>query len=143
MDTQEQQKLKRAAYRHGLRTSAMPRGFAWLAREVGTFRRSLEKAVAEKHGEVDVRSATLISAAVRGEQLARLAARWLAVEESILSIQERTKLLREINVASAARDRAVASLNLELTPAEQTRRRFARQRAAAERAASQQPKVDN
>jgi hypothetical protein len=120
----------RNSLRHGLRAAGLPKGFAWLERELRTLRKALERAVVEKHGEVDVLAAASISTAIRGEQAARLIGRWLAKECDSMTASDRLNYTREIVKASESRDRAIRSLDLEPTAQQKSKREFNRAYAA-------------
>jgi hypothetical protein len=109
-----------ANWQHGLRSDltlgALPKKAAWIKRNVGRFRRHLERAVIEKHGQIDTMAGGWINLAVRSELCAQLANRWLKLESETLAVKDRLAVLATIQSATASRQRAMRELRLDDTP---------------------------
>jgi hypothetical protein len=100
------------AARHGLRGQGVPRGCTGVTKSINHFRRQLEQAVVNAHGEITLVHACLINTAYRYERHAQLAQRWLLVAYDDLSHADRLNYSREAARASAERDKAIMALNL-------------------------------
>lgn len=88
-----------------------PQGCEYIGRLVGQFRKALEAAVTEKHGEVALYHAALIQSACRHEGRAQLLTRWLRLCDE-LSYADRLATLKEVGAASDARDKALKAIGL-------------------------------
>lgn len=101
------------AMRHGLRSSRLPKGCERIGRDLLEFRRALEDAVFNLHGEVDAVAALLISSAVTWERHRRLAERWLRVSFDELSHADRLSYSREAAKAATERNKVLEALKLD------------------------------
>jgi hypothetical protein len=102
----------RNAMRHGLKSSALPKGCWRIEARLNALRRTLEDHTYDTHGEVGLLHALAISTAVRWERHAALSARWLRLQGENMSDGDRLAYSRDVARASSERDKAVASLNL-------------------------------
>jgi hypothetical protein len=110
-------KGNKASLRHGFYAlGALPKGASHVRRLAGQFRAALTRLVRERHGGVDLVQGGLILSATRHEARAGLLQRWLRDEGDSLPLADRLGLVREIGVATDARDRAVKALGLDEAP---------------------------
>lgn len=100
------------AAKHGryLTIGTMP-GASYARKLAGAFRRALEAAVLDKHGEISLMAACSISSATRHEIRAVLLGRALRAKD--VSLADRITLLRDISAASDSRDKAVRQLGID------------------------------
>jgi hypothetical protein len=108
------------AWKHGLRSSlvlvAVPPKAAWIKKLMAAFRRDLEAAVVERHGEVSLMRAAVINSASRHETIAQLAGRMLKLAGDEVKTETKLAILDRIGRATDARDRCIRALDLEATP---------------------------
>lgn len=109
----ESMRNNRNGMRHGLRSGRLPKGASYIKRDCDQFRRAVEDAVAERHGEFTVMHAAIIQTAMRWERHAQLAQRWLAKEAEQMSANDRLAYSRDIARASSERDRWLEKLGLD------------------------------
>jgi len=120
-----------------LTTGKLPPKCDYLRRQLGDFRRELDRLVLEQHGEVSMFHAARIQTCVRHEGRAQLLQKWLRDNPEIetitaavtttdgkksttgetrrtkgLTVFERIAVLKEIGVASESRDKAIGDLGL-------------------------------
>jgi len=100
--------VNRAA--HGLRACRLPRGCGYVAKEASRFRKSLETAVADVYGSVDLRRAAAIDEALKWHTHSLLASRWLRREGANLDGEAQLRFSRAAADAAAARNRIVSEL---------------------------------
>ncbi len=100
------------AARHGLRGAGLPAGCGHIQRSTNMFRRSLEHAVFDARGEVNLSDAALINSAYRWERHAQLSQRWLLKDSTNMSAADRLNYSREVARASSERDRCIKLLAL-------------------------------
>lgn len=103
----------RNGMRHGLRSGALPRGAAYVKREVDEMRVAIEDAVMARKGAIDIFDAATIQSAMRWERHALLAQRWLRQSCETMTPDQRLAYSREIARASSARDRCLERLGLD------------------------------
>ena len=102
------------AIRHGLRAVAtLPPGCNWVRKRLVQFRQSVEGAIVDTHGEVDLFRAATLQTAVRWEAVAQLAARWLREAGDTLSPTDKLTFVRQAAMASESRDRSLKALGLD------------------------------
>jgi len=105
------------ALKHGLRAKRLlplgdlGKGFKLVERSLRGFRRSLEAAVIERHGEITLPMAAIVNTAMRAEQSCQLSQRALR-DAGQLSPSERLSFHRELRLASEQRDRNIRLLGL-------------------------------
>jgi hypothetical protein len=108
------------ATKHGLRSSlvlvAVPPKAKWVKVLMAAFRRDLEAAVVERHGEITVTKAALVNSATRHETIAQLAGRMLKLSGDDLKAETKLAIMDRIGRATDARDRCIRALDLEATP---------------------------
>lgn len=108
---------------HGLRSrqpfrlvlGKLPKAMARVEIDAQHFRRALEQATLDRHGEIDLPKSGLIATAAAWQRHSALCVRWLREHEAKMTHAERLSYSREIATASANRDKAVAALRLERT----------------------------
>jgi len=100
------------AIRHGLTCGKLPRDCQYVEIKMNGLRRTLEAAVIEAKGEVNLLDAACIQTAVKWERHGALALRWLVKAGDTLKPVERLQFSREIAKASAERDKAILLLEL-------------------------------
>lgn len=108
------------AQRHGvygyLSIGRLPKGAAYIRRQLSAFRRELERAVADQcNGDMGIRDAAFVHSACRHEARAQLLGRWLRCDEC-KTLGERLAVLKEIGNATDSRDKAIVALGLRRTP---------------------------
>jgi hypothetical protein len=107
------------AWKHGLRSSlvlvAVPPKAAWIKKLMAAFRRDLEAAVVERHGEVSLMRAAVINSASRHETIAQLAGRMLKLAGDEVKTETKLAILDRIGRATDARDRCIRALELDAT----------------------------
>ena len=102
------------AKKHGIYSlGKLPAGASYVRKIIGKFRSELEKAVLDKHGEIDVMRSATIQTACRHEQVALLAGRWLRNHIGEMTHAERLTYLKTVADASERRDKAIKSLEIE------------------------------
>jgi hypothetical protein len=92
----------------------MPRGWERCERVANHFRRVIEAAVMQAHGEITVVQALAINTAARLERHCQVALKLLR-DGRDLATDQRCNLSREIARASAERDKAIDRLKLDRT----------------------------
>ncbi len=100
------------ALRHGLKCGKLPADAKYVENRLNAFRRTLEAAVIDNKGEVNLQDAASIQTCIRWERHACLAQRWLNKMQDELKPEQRLNFSREIARASAERDKAIAALQL-------------------------------
>jgi len=101
---------------HGyLATGRLPKGASYVAAVAKRLRRSLEAAVLARDPRVEVYAAALIQSACRHEIRALLSQKWMRDKEDLTSDQALT-FLREISLATDARDKCLRALGLDRPP---------------------------
>jgi len=103
------------AMRHGLRASTLPKGCSYIDAQVRIFRTVVRGLLEDKHGELALYHEAVLQSAVRHEQRALLAARWLRNECESLDVDKRLSLLNTITNASDNRDKCLQRLGLDKT----------------------------
>ena len=106
------------ALRHGVRAvrlnlASQPAKLKRVERAVNEFRRLIEAAVLDTHGEIGVYQAALIQSACRHETHAMLAARWLRLSGDALKPEQRLAYSKAVADASTARDKCLERLKLD------------------------------
>ena len=122
-----------------LTTGKLPPKCDYLRRQLGDFRRELDRLVFEQHGEVSIFHAARIPTCIRHEGRAQRLQKWLRDAPEIetttaaistidgkktdtaeirrtkgLTVSERIAVLKEIGVASESRDKALGDLGLRV-----------------------------
>ena len=92
---------------------SLPDSLQRVERQALAFRRLLENAVVEVHGQVSLPHALAINTAARWERHGNLCLRWLREHEATLTPEQRIGHSKAIADASTNRDKAVASLKLD------------------------------
>ena len=105
-----------SSMRHGLRATKLPPGCSYIAKESNRFRRDVEAAVIDVHGEMDIYRTALVNSAMKWEQVSRLASRWLAIDHDELAPDQRLKFAMDAAKASDNRDRCLRLLRLDEEP---------------------------
>ncbi len=100
------------AIRHGLRASSLPDGCAYIEGQVKTFRRYVRDLLVDRHGECSVYQEAVLQSAIRHEQRALLASRWLRIEPD-LDLNQRLALTDAVAKASDNRDKCLQKLGLD------------------------------
>jgi hypothetical protein len=108
----------RNSFRHGLRSSRLPKGCERIGRDLSEVRRSLEDAVVLVRGVVTAGEALAISAACEWERHRRLALRWLRVDFDAMDLPTRLTFSREAARAASERNRAIDGLKLDPAPSD-------------------------
>lgn len=106
----------RNAMRHGLLAGKMPADCKYIECRLNKFRRTLEDAIIETKGEVNILDAAAIQTALKWERHGALALRWLRLENKNMKPAERLTFSREIAMASTQRDKALWLLKLDAKP---------------------------
>lgn len=101
------------AFRHGLRSSKLPKSMLWAERRTNKFRQFVEEVVMEVKGEITLIDASSINTAVRWERHAILAAYFLNKELDSLSPDQRLSYSREVANASTQRDKCLRALGID------------------------------
>lgn len=109
--------MRHGAYSY-LALGRMPKGCSYIYQLVGGLRKQLEDAVVNKQGELNIYHAAVVQTACRLEGRAQLLSRWLKQKGDGMNDGTRLQYLRDITLASEARDRALKQLGLDR--AEQT-----------------------
>jgi hypothetical protein len=110
-------KGNRASMKHGcFSLGRTPKGTAYVQRLAGRLRSRLVRAVRQKHGADALPLDGLIQSACRHETRALLLTRWLRDAGDSLAVMDRVSLMREIGVATDARDRCIRALGLDGSP---------------------------
>lgn len=104
------------AIRHGLRASSLPAGCAYIEGQVKTFRRYVRDLLEQQHGNVTVYQEAVLQSAIRHEQRALLASRWLRIEKE-LDLNQKLALTAAVANASDARDKCLQKLGLDTATA--------------------------
>lgn len=107
-------RTKHARYATVLGT--MPKDAKHVEVRGNAYRRHLEQAVASDGHTLTLAEAAAIQSAVRHEQRAMLMTRYLRTEE--IPLADRMGLLKEIGLATDARDKCLRTLGLHTNPAE-------------------------
>jgi hypothetical protein len=100
------------AIRHGLTASALPKGCRRIERMAGKLRHSIEAAVLDSGGTLDLVTVATVNTAVRWATHGMLAARWLRLHCDEMDNTERLTFSREVARASAERDKSIRLLGL-------------------------------
>src|SRR5438128_3636540 len=88
------------AFKHGgksrraLTIGKLPPSCNWIANRVSALRRELERATTDVHGDVSLKAGLYINSALRHEQAALLAQRWLRLNGGSMSHGERLSYLQ-------------------------------------------------
>lgn len=90
----------------------LPPGCRHIERDIGVFRRALERAVVDARGEVSLADAASIQTITRLEAHARLAARWLRERAASMDDETRLRYSAAIAATSERRDRVLERLGL-------------------------------
>ncbi len=99
--------------RHSPRTiCGSCRGCSHIRTMIATFRASIESAVREQQGEIDVVAASTIDVCLKWQAHSLLARHWLAAEADTLSAADRLSFLCEVARGASERDRALRMLGL-------------------------------
>ena len=98
--------------RKGLTLSRLPRGCLGLSKRAELFRRHVEDAVFQQHGEIDTYRASLIHSATTWVTHGLLAARWLRLEPD-LTISERIELSKQVALSAEKRSACLKLLGLD------------------------------
>lgn len=104
--------------RSGLQIGGSPKGTGYVTVALRQFRQSLENAVVDQHGEVNLTRGALINSACRWERVAALGTRWLRKEGDNLATLDRMRLVTDIAKASDSRDRCIERLKIDAKPAD-------------------------
>lgn len=103
------------AQRHGchgyLTLGRLPKGASYIRRLAGQFRKAIEAAVVDRHGELTLYHAALVQSATRHEIRSLLLTRWMRSDECN-TLGERMTIIREVTSATEARDRCLEKLGL-------------------------------
>lgn len=110
------QPANRNALRHGLRAGRLPSDARYIENRLAKFRVRLEDAVLAARGTVTIIEAATIQTVLRWERHAALAQRWLRLHAAEMTHADRLSFSREVARASSERDRALASLSLDVPP---------------------------
>ncbi len=107
------------ALRHGLRAvrlnlGSMPAKLKRVERSVNEFRRLIEAATIDAHGEIGVLQAAYIQSACRHETASQLAARWLRLNGDSLDPNQRLAYIKAAADASTNRDKCLERLKLDV-----------------------------
>lgn len=98
--------------RHGLRASSLPPGCSYLKGQLQALRRDVRAELIDRDGATSIYQEALIQSAMRHEQRALLAQRWLRKEFDSIEMSEKVMLLREIGKATDARDKCFKQLGI-------------------------------
>lgn len=101
------------AFRHGLRSSKLPKTLIWAERRTNVFRQFIEAAVMEAKGEITLIDASSINTAIRWERHAILAGHYLNKELDSLTPDQRLSYSREVANASTQRDKCLRALGID------------------------------
>lgn len=106
---------------HGLRATRLPPGCNYLEGQLSAFRRYVRDELESRHGgQTSIYQEALLQSALRHEQRALLAARWLRKEGGDLKLEQRLQLLATISAATDSRDKCLDKLGLDKADAHQT-----------------------
>jgi hypothetical protein len=103
------------AMRSGLKASKLPPKCKGEERELYTLRQEVLDELIAEHGSaeaVPLLPLALLQSMIRHETRARLAARWLRLEEKNLTIEQKLLLLKEISAATDSRDKCMERAGL-------------------------------
>lgn len=93
----------------------LPKGCAYIRRQLTAFRRELEAAVMDQcNGEIGIRDAAFVNSAARHEGRCQLLTRYLRGDDC-KSLADRLAVLREIGHATDSRDKCIVALGLRRT----------------------------
>ena len=106
------------AMRHGVSSylclGKLPKGGAYIRRQLSLLKQQLERDVQDLYGELTTYHAALIQSACRHEGRAQLLTRWMRQVENdarekdeTVAISDRLAIVKEIGSASDARDRCL------------------------------------
>jgi hypothetical protein len=101
------------ASKHGLTSSRFPPGTEYLSKELTRFKRLVNAAVLEIHGEVGFAHALLLQTAGEHHSHALRVRRWLRVGWEELSVDQVLAFSREIGRAFDARDKVLKQLGID------------------------------
>ncbi len=97
----------------GLAQAALPEGCNWLGRKLVQFRRVLEAACRETHGQTTLTHALAVDAAVAWERHRQLCYRWLRKADAELTPEARLVFSQSAAKAADCRNKAVDRLGLD------------------------------
>jgi len=101
------------AIRHGLKAGQLPKDARYIEWRLNAFRRTLEQAVLNVRGEVNIPDAACIQTCIRWERHACLAQRWLVKAGDTLKPADKLTFSREVARASGERDKSIAALKID------------------------------
>lgn len=112
MDTQGE--IERVApVSRWLAPGKLPRKDAHIQRSIRHIKSALIEAVIAKRGEVTTLDAITISSIIRHELYAKLAVRWLTVNNDTLAAKDKLCFMAAVSSATEMRDKALARLKLD------------------------------
>lgn len=101
------------AIRHGLTGNKLPPKCEYIEHRINKLRRTVEQALMEVKGEINIIDAANINSILKWERHGQLAARWLRLEADKLSPGDRLRFSEAIAKASDNRDKAIRQLGLD------------------------------
>jgi len=117
--TEKQERSLRTNYnkssytiKHGLTAGRLPRGASYVTKMTNCLRKSLDRAVMERYGDLDVWHNSVIVSAIRWERHSLLCQRWLREDCDNLTPMEKLAYSREVARASSSRDKCLLLLGL-------------------------------
>lgn len=99
--------------RHGMHGSKLPKGCEYVEQRVNILRRTIEAAILEAKGEINIVDAAAINSILKWERHGLLANHWLKKNIDTLSASELLKFSEATAKASDARDKNIRQLGLD------------------------------